>query len=163
MYTDSSLATTTTIIILHTVAHVQGAVTYGSAVALRCGWARERFLGVHSQTGEVGFWRTLIGTAEKWILACPEVIKASRTSGLGLSGQKSSSSSSGGGAMKGVMAGDQIILQSQSTKDVLVVMETADGLEISVCPPESALLSQATFEVPYVGQGKERSTVFSFL
>ena len=31
----------------------RGPVAYGAAVALRCGWARERFLGVHSGSGQV--------------------------------------------------------------------------------------------------------------
>ncbi len=28
-------------------------MTYGAAVAVRCSWARERFLGVHNGSGEV--------------------------------------------------------------------------------------------------------------
>ena len=31
----------------------RGPVAYGAVVALRCGWARERFLGVHSGSGQV--------------------------------------------------------------------------------------------------------------
>ena len=67
----------------------RGPMAYGATVAVRCGWAKERFLGIHSPTGEVGFWRTLIGAAEKWVLLHPDVLKSSKSGVVGGGGNNS--------------------------------------------------------------------------
>ena len=145
----------------------RGPMAYGASVAVRCGWAKEKFLGVHSTTGEVGFWRTLIGAAEKWVLLRPDVIKTSRSSSSGIGGSSTpsarghghslsmSGSASGGragGAAGWVLAGDAIVLQAASTREVLVVRDTPEGgMEVTLCPPESALLSHASWLVGWAG------------
>ena len=143
-------------------------MAYGASVAVRCGWAKEKFLGLHGTTGEVGFWRTLIGAAEKWVLLRPEVIKSSRSGGNkstpsarahvnSLSFPGSGSGVGGGGGRAGgtagwVLAGDAIVLQAASTREVLVVRDTPEGgMEVTLCPPESALLSHASWLLGWAG------------
>eukprot|EP00624_Nannochloropsis_granulata_P003693 evm.model.NODE_28649_length_10791_cov_23.416088.1 len=147
----------------------RGPMAYGATVAVRCGWAKERFLGIHSTTGEVGFWRTLIGAAEKWVLLRPNVIKSSRSGVVGGGVNNNSTPSArghahslllsglGAGGRTGdaagwVLAGDAVVLQAASTKEVVVVRETPEGgMEVTLCPPESALLSNASWLVGWAG------------
>ena len=46
-----------------------------------------------------------------------------------------------------VMAGDPIVLQFAATKEVLILRETVDGPIVTKAAPETALLSEATWEV----------------
>ena len=128
----------------------RGPMAYGSSVALRCGWAKERFLGVN-HAGEVGFWRTLIGSPEKWLIVRPDVIKSSRSHASGASSSSFSTPKSSGSS-GWVLAGDPVVLQSASSREVLVVRDTPEGgLEVTLCPPESALLSHATWLLGWAG------------
>ncbi|GAB5031649.1 gamma-tubulin complex component 2 [Nannochloropsis oceanica] len=147
----------------------RGPIAYGATVAVRCGWAKERFLGIHSTTGEVGFWRTLIGAAEKWVLLRPNEIKSLRSDVVGRAGNSSSTPSTRGhahalplsgmgpGGRTGdaggwVLAGDAIVLQAASTREVVMAREAPeDGMEVMLCPPESALLSNASWSVGWTG------------
>ncbi len=109
----------------------------------------------------MGFWRTLVGAAEKWTLARADVIRAARSAhgGVAPSVVTAASSAAGeaasaaarasAGVSKGgaVLAGERVVLQSQATKEVLCVRETPEGLVVGLVPPEAALLSHATWEV----------------
>ncbi len=44
----------------------QGVVRYGSVVSIKAPAAKDRFLSVRD--GRIGFWRSLIGKAEKWVI-----------------------------------------------------------------------------------------------
>jgi len=82
----------------------QGPVRYGNVVSIRASAAKDRFLSVRD--GRIGFWRNLIGKAEKWV-----VLKA-----LSAKGKEDVSSE---GAP--VCIGDAILLLSQSS-DLLLSM-----------------------------------------
>lgn len=113
-------------------------------------------------TKAVGFFRTLVGAAEKWCLAKPDLIRAERSAHGGVSSSSSSASvgmgrqaaavvaAAAAAAGKGVVrAGDRVVLQSQgANRAVLCVREVpGGGLEVGLVAPEAALLSHATWEV----------------
>lgn len=61
---------------------MQAQVCYGATISIRCGWAKEKFLGIQKDGEEVGFFRNLIGTNEKWMVARPDIIRSSRATGM---------------------------------------------------------------------------------
>lgn len=82
----------------------QGVVRYGSVVSIKAPAAKDRFLSVRD--GRIGFWRSLIGKAEKWV-----VLKALSTKG------KENTAFDG----SPICIGDTTLLLSQST-DMLLSM-----------------------------------------
>jgi len=152
----------------------RGPIAYGASVAVRCSWAKEKFLGVHSSTGAVGFWRTLIGAGEKWILMRPDLITSARNPGnkggetgagppaphsqssqpriLGFSPQGLAGDAQRGQASGWVSGGESVVLQALSSREVLHVTDSAEwGTSLTLCAPDMALLSHAAWLITPAG------------
>ena len=111
-----------------------GPVRYGSTVSVKAAAAKDRYLSVRD--GKIGFWRSLIGKAEKWIL-----LKA-------LSSKGSEDLRSQGSP---VCTGDLILLQDSSSSMLLSIHDAVLGRQAKLTNPEKLGLGEEVWRIELFG------------